>query len=246
MSPDPTGWPKDAEALESFQRGEQELAREDEQLKDLDEEIRKAKAKGQRVLKIEGEEISRGEVTPSSPATAGRARWKGFLALGVVLLLLGLASAGAATLLQLTSLLVFGPLLLTSSIVQLLIAILVEKGKERFLHLAAAGLEAVLGYLVMARPDLGVANLVVVVAAFLLVIGLLRLVHSRVTNAPGRNWIFLAGGAALVLGICVWLQVPGAGLWFVGLCLALDFVCHGVSWSALALAQRKPLEESLG
>jgi uncharacterized membrane protein HdeD (DUF308 family) len=42
-------------------------------------------------------------------------------------------------------------------------------------------------------------------------------------------------------GIYVWLNLPVSGLWFVGLCIALDFICHGVSWSAVALAEEKPL-----
>jgi hypothetical protein len=51
-----------------------------------------------------------------------------FLALGVLLLLLGLAGAGATTLLELTSALLFGPLLLASSFVQLMTTFLAEQG----------------------------------------------------------------------------------------------------------------------
>jgi uncharacterized membrane protein HdeD (DUF308 family) len=181
------------------------------------------------------------ELTMSAQATDRRMRWKWALALGVALLLLGLASAGATTLLGLSSLLVFGPLLLASSILQLLTAFIAGTGPGRFLQYAAAGLEALLGFLIMAQPVVLLTDLVVVVAAFLMVIGLGRLAHSLVTHAPGRAWAFIAGGAALILGICVWLQLPVSGLWFVGLCIALDFICHGVSWSAVALAEGKPL-----
>lgn len=45
-----------------------------------------------------------------------------------------------------------------------------------------------------------------------------------------------------LLGVCVWLRLPVSGLWFVGLCIALDFICHGASWSAVALAEGKPVE----
>jgi uncharacterized membrane protein HdeD (DUF308 family) len=181
-------------------------------------------------------------LTISSPATEQRRRWIWFLALGVVLLLLGLASAGATTLLQLTSFLVFGPMLLASSVIQLVTAFVAEKGAVRFLHYGAAGLEAILGFLILAYPLFVVTDLVLVIAAFLMVIGLLRLTRSLVTDSPGRRWIFMAGGAALVLGICVWLKLPVSGLWVVGLCIALDFICHGFSWSAVALAERKPLD----
>jgi uncharacterized membrane protein HdeD (DUF308 family) len=181
------------------------------------------------------------ELTTSAQATDRRIRRQWLLALGVVLLLLGLASAGATTLLSLTSLLVFGPLLLTSSLVQLLTAFIAGTGPGRFLHYAAAGLEAILGFLIMAHPVVLLTDLVVVIAAFLMAIGLVRMVRSLVTHSPGRAWAFMAGGAAVILGIRVWLQLPVFGLWFVGLCIALDFICHGVSWWAVALAEGKPL-----
>lgn len=184
-------------------------------------------------------------LTTLSRESGHTVRWKWFLALGVVLLLLGLAGAGATTLLELTSLLVFGPMLLASSLIQLLTAFFAEKGKLSLLHLASAGLEAVVGFLIIVHPFVVVADLVVLIAAFLMVSGLVRLARALFTHSPGRGWTIMAGGAALVLGICVWLKLPVSGLWFAGLCIAIDFLCHGISWSALALAERKPFQEGL-
>ncbi len=62
------------------------------------------------------------ELTTTAPGAAHAASWKWFLALGVVLVLLGLAGAGATTFFELTSLLVFVPLLFASSLIQLLTA----------------------------------------------------------------------------------------------------------------------------
>ena len=66
------------------------------------------------------------QITASSQAAAHRTRWKWFLALGVVLLILGIAGVSVASLLQLSFALVFGPLLLASSVVQLLTTFLSE------------------------------------------------------------------------------------------------------------------------
>jgi uncharacterized membrane protein HdeD (DUF308 family) len=181
------------------------------------------------------------ELKRSPQATDRHNRWKWLLALGAVLMLLGLASAGATTLLELSSFLVFGPLLLASSFIQLLIGFIARPGPGRYLQYAAAGLEGILGFLIMAHPVL-LTDLVVVIAAFLMAIGLVRIARSLVTQSPGRAWAFMAGSGAIILGICAWLQLPVSGLWFVGLCIALDFICHGVSWSAVALAEGKPLE----
>jgi uncharacterized membrane protein HdeD (DUF308 family) len=185
------------------------------------------------------------ELTTLSQGTEHHARWKWFLALGVVLMGLGAAGIGRATLLEVTSLLVFGPMLLASSIVQLLTAIFAEKGKDRLLHYAAAGLEMILGFFIMVHPLQGVVSLIAWSAIVLMAIGLARLARSLATQSRGRGWTVMAGVIALLLGIAVWIKWPVADLWFVGLCLAVDFICHGVSWSALALAERKPLQEGL-
>jgi uncharacterized membrane protein HdeD (DUF308 family) len=182
------------------------------------------------------------ESATSSQVTEHRARWKWFLALGATLLVLGIAGISIATLLQFTSLLVFGPLLLASGVLQLFTAFLAEKRKESLLHFAAAGLEIVLGILIMANPPERVVDLIVLVAIFLMVIGLVRLARSLVTRSRGRVWIVITGVIALLLGISVWIEGPVAKLGFVGLCIAVDFLCHGVSWSALALVERKPVQ----
>lgn len=180
--------------------------------------------------------------TLAPPAAERRARWKWFLALGALLLVLGVAGGTVATLLELTSVLVFGPMLLVSSIVQLVIAFVAEKGKDSLLHFTAAGLEAALGFFIMANPPERLAGLVAWVAVFLVAVGLARLAPSLAAQSRGRGWLAVAGGTALLLGAAVWFGGSGVRLSFVGLCIAVDFLCHGVSWSALALAERKCLE----
>jgi uncharacterized membrane protein HdeD (DUF308 family) len=185
------------------------------------------------------------QLTTAPPQKEHSVRWKWFLVLGVGLLLLGLSGAGASTLLELTSLLLFGPLLLASSLIQFLTAFFAGKGKENLLHMIAAGLEAILGFFIMANPLHNVASLIALIAIFLIVAGLVRLARSLAMRSRGRTWVVLTGVVALLLGISVWMGWPVDKPWFVGLCIALDFLCHGVSWSALALAERKPLEVSL-
>ena len=83
--------------------------------------------------------------------------------------------------------LVFGPLLLASSLVQFLIAFIARTGAGRFLQYTAAGLEAILGFLIMAHPVVLLTNLVAVIAAFLIVIGSVRMARSLVTHSPGAS-----------------------------------------------------------
>ena len=178
-------------------------------------------------------------IANTPPAAEHAARWKWFLALAVILILLGIAGGGVAGAMELTSLLVFGPMLLVSSILQVLVAFFTEKRTESLLHLAAAGLEMVLGFFIMANPLERIIDLVNLIAIFLIVIGLARLARSLTTHSGRRAWILMAGAIALLLGICVWLGGPAAKLGIIGACIAADFLFHGVSWFAVALKERK-------
>jgi uncharacterized membrane protein HdeD (DUF308 family) len=216
-----------------------------------------------------------GEFTRTAQTTDDRTRWKWYLATGVILVILGLMAAGATSILEMASILLFGPLLLVSSIIQLLTAFLAGPEpprkldeepasfptdnaskppvpqtktksrqlptKESLFHYADACLEAIVGFLIMIHPVAAITDLAVLVAIFLVVRGLVRVIRSWKTDSPDRGWIIMAGLAALLLGVCIWLPLPVSKLWFAGLCLAADFVFHGVVWSAIALT-RKPLE----
>jgi uncharacterized membrane protein HdeD (DUF308 family) len=176
------------------------------------------------------------------PGVDPHTRRKRFLALGVLLLILGAAAAGATTLLELTSMLVFGPIRLAAAVIQIVVAFLAETRKEAILHLAASGIEALFGFCVMAQPLQAAVSLAVLAAAFLLLSAAARLIRSLVSPTPGRGWFAMAGIAALLLAGSLSVGWPNAGPWFVGLCIALDLLCHGLSWSALAWAERNPFE----
>jgi uncharacterized membrane protein HdeD (DUF308 family) len=177
--------------------------------------------------------------TTPSQGTEHRARWKWFLALGVLLLVLGGAGIGFASLVEITTVLIFGPLLLASSLVQFLLAFFVETGRDRILRYVAAGAEMILGFVVIAHPLPNVINLITVIAVGLITIGLIHLARALMTRDRGREWAVVVGIIVLIMGVSV-LVSPDPRLWFVGVCLAGVVFCHGVSWSALGLATPEP------
>ena len=69
--------------------------------------------------------------TISSPTTEHRARRRWFQALGAFLFVLRTAGIGVAALPEATAALVFGPLILASSLFQLATAFLAEKARKR-------------------------------------------------------------------------------------------------------------------
>jgi uncharacterized membrane protein HdeD (DUF308 family) len=185
----------------------------------------------------------RGPDSPPSSRPPAAARWKWLVALGLVLLLLGAAGVSLALVLDLASLLVFGPLLLASGITQGLVGFIAVKGRESLLHLLAGGIEGIFGLWLMTAPLDTAGSLVALIAIVLIIGGLIRLARWLISRDRGRAWILLTGLVALLLAVAVWIGGSTLQWWFVGMCLAVDFLCHGASWSLVALAERKPLPE---
>ena len=76
------------------------------------------------------------------------------------------------------------------------------------------------------------------VAACLLVGGILRVVLSVIERFDGWGWMLLNGVISVVLGVAICKQWPLSGLWVIGLFVGIDLLMSGTSWVMLALSVR--------
>ncbi len=178
------------------------------------------------------------------PAQMRADPWRPFLVLGLVVFLLGAVALGS-TLLDLASFLVFAPVFLGAGILEVFIAFLFRSGKEALLSLLAAGLNMVLGFLILANPHLGGLEISLAIALVLIAFGLVSAGRAYAARKSQGWWLLVAGLAALLLAACVWLRWPLPGFWFIGVCLGLDLLVYGMMESASSLTVRE-FQESRG
>lgn len=175
-----------------------------------------------------------------------RRHWGWHLALGTLLLVLGLVAIAYAVTTSLVSVLFFGWMLVVSGVVQGILAFRVQHWSGFFLHLLAALLEIIVGVLVISGPTQAAVGLTLLLAAYLLVGGLFRTLTALVVTLPGAGWTVLGGVISFLLGLAIWRQWPFSGLWFIGTCIGVDLVLHGAAWIVFALKARRlpalPLE----
>jgi uncharacterized membrane protein HdeD (DUF308 family) len=81
-------------------------------------------------------------------------------------------------------------------------------------------------------------GLTLLVAAGLLVGGILRIVLSVVERFDGWGWVLLNGLVSILLGTAIWRQWPLSGLWVIGLFVGIEMLLGGLSWVMLGLAVR--------
>ena len=175
-----------------------------------------------------------------NPLMAGidevRGSWGWFLALGILLTVLGVACIVFDVTATFTTVLVICWLLLIGGVFALVHAFTVGNWGGFFLFLLSALLRGFTGYLLIRYPLIGAESLTLVLASFFIVGGLFRAIGSGMAKFPSWGWAVFSGVVSVALGVMVLWQMPITGLWFIGLAVGVDLIVDGVAVTSFATA----------
>src|SRR5262245_23946830 len=160
------------------------------------------------------------------------------IGMGIALIVLGMVAIGSSFIATLATVLMFGILLLLGAIFQVVTALWGRSWRGFFLHLLAGVLYLIAGLFMIENPHETALSLTFLVAACLLVGGILRIGLSLAERFEGWGWVLLNGVVSVILGIGIWRQWPLDGLWVIGLFVGIEMVFSGLSWAMLGLAVR--------
>lgn len=155
------------------------------------------------------------------------------LAVGGVL---GLVYVGLATL---TSVLLFGWLLLVSGLVALVHAVMSRGSNYFWLGLVVAALYLAAGVVVIRYPDTTAEGLTLFAALLFLTGGLFRLVGSMVTRGAEMPWTAMQGVVGIVLGVLVLAGWPESTLYVLGTFFSLALLSEGLGLMGLGFGGRQ-------
>jgi uncharacterized membrane protein HdeD (DUF308 family) len=176
----------------------------------------------------------------SPPGAAKLSRGFGRLtALGVPLViagLVGLVYTGVATL---TSMLLFGWLLLVGGVVGLLHAVQSRGGSFFWLGVIVAALNLAAGVVVITKPHAAATALTMFAALLFLTAGLFRLVGSVVVRGPQFGWTLLLGAFDLLLGVLVLISWPSSSQYVIGTFFSLALLFDGLGLIATGFGGRR-------
>ena len=174
-----------------------------------------------------------------------RPKWGWFLVLGFALLALGTVALAVPWLTTLTSVLLYGWLLVFGGVFEVVAAFWTKQWRGIFLHLLGGILSAVVGALIVAHPDAGALGLTLLLATLFLVGGLFRVGAAVALRFPNWGWSAAGGIVTAGLGVFVWSSWPISALWVIGTFVAIELICRGWAWTMFAFAARqisKPAE----
>ncbi|MGW4568021.1 HdeD family acid-resistance protein [Streptomyces sp. NPDC004561] len=176
---------------------------------------------------------------PGNKAASMRQEFGWLAVLGVVLVLAGLVGLVYTGLATLTSMLLFGWLLLIGGIVGLLHAIQARGAPYFWLGVIVAALNIAAGIVVVRLPHAAAAALTMFAALLFLAAGLFRLVGSLVVRGPQFGWTLLLGAFDLLLGILVLAHWPSSSQYAIGAFFSLALLFDGLGLVATGYGGRR-------
>lgn len=173
-----------------------------------------------------------------------RHNWGWFLALGVLLVLLGCAVISSSFYATIFSVFILGIFLLGAGIVQIVQAFLARKWSGLFLSLMLGLLYILVGFFCAARPAVAAISLTLWIAAFCFVVGLFKMFSSLILRFDGWGWVFFNGVITFILGAMIYAEWPLSGLWIIGLFVGIDMILSGFSWIKLSIIAKTAKENN--
>jgi uncharacterized membrane protein HdeD (DUF308 family) len=169
-----------------------------------------------------------------------RSSWIWFLVLGIAMVVLGTFAIGWACLAEITvaATWLFGFLMIAGGIAEIINAFHAGRWSGTLIHLLLGVLYAVVGLMIVDQPETAAIQLTLIIAIFLILSGIMRIVFAISERFTGWGWVLLNGGITLWLGMLIYKQWPLSGLWVIGLFIGIDLILNGWAWIMLALGLR--------
>jgi len=157
---------------------------------------------------------------------------------GIALVILGCVAMSAMVITSLAVVIALGILILLGGVAETLASFWCREWSGFFLHLLSGVLSIVIGTMFLTAPVKATMALTLLIAAFLIVGGIFKIVAVSSCRFGSWGWALASGVIDLILGIMIWQGPPEARLEIIGLFVGINMVFRGAHWVAIGLAIR--------
>jgi len=164
-------------------------------------------------------------------------KWRWFIALGIVLIVLGAAAWLDVVSVALASTIVIGASMLVGGVVQIIHAYM-AKDWRGFVFARMSGLfYFVGGLLIMREPIHGAAVLTLALVALIIAAGIVRMALALGSRGI-RAWslVFASGVVSVIVGFLLYMMLPWSGMWTLGALIGIELLVQGGGWVYFGIA----------
>ncbi|MBV8268052.1 MAG: HdeD family acid-resistance protein [Planctomycetaceae bacterium] len=167
-----------------------------------------------------------------------RGNWFWFVMLGIALVVLGAIALGSMVIASLATAVAIGMLIFLGGVAETLGAFWCRGWSGFFFHLLSGVLSIVIGVIFLRAPVGALLALTLLVASFLMVGGIFKIVAAVSYRFAAWGWPLVSGIVDLILGVLIWQEWPASALWVIGLFVGINLVFRGFNWIGLGLSLR--------
>ena len=160
--------------------------------------------------------------------------WGWYLALGIVLIIVGVYAIINDVAASFVSVVVLGVLLLLAGVAQLIGAFMARSAGHVVLLLLVGALDIIVGWILIQHPEFGAVVLTLFLSVLFVFGGIFRFVAALWLQFPHYGWVAFSALITLALGVLLWASWPFSGLWFIGIAVGVNFIFAGLAWSTMA------------
>jgi uncharacterized membrane protein HdeD (DUF308 family) len=111
-------------------------------------------------------------------------------------------------------------------------ALFAKEQRELLQNLQVGVLDVVVGTLTVLSISGTISRLSIMIAAFLIVRGIVRIAFVYALNLPYKLSTVIGGVVSLILGILIFMEWPTTEGWFISLCLNIEIAFRG--WAIIS------------
>jgi uncharacterized membrane protein HdeD (DUF308 family) len=172
-------------------------------------------------------------------------KWGWFLALGIVLIIVGFAAIVFPFVSTVAAKIMLGWLFLIGGVVMIIHAFSAQGWSGVLWSLLVGILYLVAGAYLAFFPLTGLLTLALLLIILFAAEGIFEVIMAfRVRPHEGWGFLLLSGIAALAVAVLIAMGLPGSATWALGLLVGINLLFSGWSYVFLALAGRRAHETS--
>ena len=150
--------------------------------------------------------------------------------LGIAMIVLGVVAMVTPLVAGLSMLMLIGMVIAVAGILRMVWAFRAETPGQGIFKFLLGILTAIAGGLIMAHPLIASGVLSILLAAYLLMDGLVEVIVAfTLTGHPGKGWLMATGLISIVLGCLIFFQAPLSGTMAIGVFLGIKLVFVGLA-----------------
>ncbi len=166
---------------------------------------------------------------------------KGFIALGILSLVLGIIGLFMSVAVTIASTIIFGIFAVIAGILFFVGAFSQDGTGSKIMMLLVGVLYIIGGAVMVAYPTMSAVSITLVMAILLMIIGVVRIISGFMMRQESSAWIMVVanGVMGLILGALVYSGWPESGVWVIGMFVSIEFIVQGITILAISSAAKK-------